>query len=495
MSQLLVEFPVGDQLKKTMPLVECVEILANPQMSPSEHVKNMSARVLVVDDNAANRRLLEARLNSEYFDVLTASNGPEALAICETTQCDIVLLDVMMPEMDGFEVCGRLRSNPATSHLPVVMVTALDQPSDLVRGLEAGADDFVTKPIDEVHLIARVRSLARLKVVIDELRSRTDASACSGINTLFSNHRKQEGRCGRLLLVDDRKSSSERLVQALAAHHTVEIAPIAQEALLKAAEGAFDLIVVSLGLENFDALRLCGQIRAMERTRHLPILLIADPDDRTRILRGLEIGISDWLSRPVDRNELLARVRTQLRHKRYADSLREEVRESLELALYDPLTGLNNRRFLESHLSALIDSARLEDQPLTMMIVDIDHFKRVNDTYGHDAGDEVLKAFSQRLRGVIRKGDLLCRLGGEEFVMVMPGANSVDAVGIAERARVAVARDNFAVGASDRLIPVTASIGVAALGVGENWRELYHCADQALYRAKAEGRNRVTVSA
>ena len=455
----------------------------------------MSARVLVVDDNAANRRLLEARLNVEYFDVLTASSGPEALAICDKTQCDIVLLDVMMPGMDGFEVCRRLRDNAATAHLPVVMVTALDQPADLVRGLESGADDFLTKPIDEIHLVARVRSLTRLKVVIDELRSRALTSASMAMNVPFATRRKEDGRRGRLLLVDDRRSSSERLVHALAAHHTVVVEPIAQEVLFKAAEDPFDLIVISLGLENFDALRLCGQIRALERTRNLPILLIADLDDRARVLRGLEIGVSDWLSRPVDRNELLARVRTQLRHKRYADTLREEVRESLELALYDPLTGLNNRRFLESHLTALIEQSSLHGWPLALLIVDIDHFKRVNDTYGHDAGDEVLKAFSQRLRSVIRKGDILCRLGGEEFVMVMPGASANDAASIAERARLAVAREGFAVGGSNHLIPITASIGLAERGEDQDWRELYHCADQALYRAKAEGRNRVNAAA
>jgi two-component system cell cycle response regulator len=453
----------------------------------------MSARVLVVDDNSANRRLLEARLNAEYFDVLTASNGPEALAICEKTQCDVVLLDVMMPGMDGLEVCRRLRNNEATAHLPVVMVTALDQPTDLVRGLEAGADDFLTKPIDEVHLIARVRSLARLKVVIDDLRSRASANGSQSVP--FSIRRKEEGRRGRLLLVDDRRSSSERLLQALAAHHSVVVEPSAQDVLFKATEEPFDIIIISLGLANYDALRLCGQIRALERTRNMPIILVADLDDRARVLRAMEIGVSDWLSRPVDRNELLARIRTQLRHKRYAESLREEVRESLELALFDPLTGLNNRRFLESHLAALIEQSSLQGWPLALLIVDIDHFKRVNDTYGHDAGDEVLRAFSQRLRGVIRKGDLLCRLGGEEFVMVMPGANAAAAAGIAERARLAVAREAFAVGGGNRKIPITASIGLAELGGSQDWRELYHCADQALYRAKAEGRNRVNAAA
>ena len=455
----------------------------------------MSARVLVVDDNVANRKLLEAWLNAEYFDVLTASGGQEAITICETTQCDIVLLDVMMPGMDGFEVCRRLRSNAATAHLPVVMVTALSQPADLLRGLEAGADDFVTKPIDEVHLIARVRSLVRLKFVIDELRNRVKTTASLGMAAPFAFGRMEDGRDGHLLLVDDRESSAERMALALAPLHAVTVEDNAQEALSKAAEDNVDVIIVSLGLRDFDALRLCGQIRALERTRHLPILLIADLDDRARVLRGLELGASDWLSRPVDRNELLARVRTQLRHKRYADSLRENVRQSIELAMFDPLTGLNNRRFQESHLAALIENARARNRPLTLMILDSDHFKQVNDTWGHDAGDEVLKAFSVRLRRIIRVGDVLCRLGGEEFVMVLPGASAADAVGVAERARLAIEQEGFAIRGSKALIPVTASIGLAELGEIQEWHDLYRRADQALYSAKAGGRNRVNAAA
>ena len=132
----------------------------------------MTARVLIVDDNPANRKLLEVRLLSEYFEVLSAANGPDAIAICEKSLCDIVLLDVMMPEMDGFEVCRRLKSHISTAHLPIVMVTALDQPADRVKGLEAGADDFLTKPVSDVALVSRVRSLSRLKMVTDELRMR-----------------------------------------------------------------------------------------------------------------------------------------------------------------------------------------------------------------------------------------------------------------------------------------------------------------------------------
>src|SRR5262247_486196 len=171
----------------------------------------MTARVLVVDDVPANVKLLEARLSAEYFDVSTAMSGAEALAICERAQCDIVLLDVMMPEMDGFEVCRRLKSNPVTHHIPVVMVTALDQPSDRVRGLEAGADDFLTKPVSDIALLARVRSLVRLKMVTDELRMRAVTSKEIGIQDQVVDALAEAGRHGKILIVDDRRSSYERL--------------------------------------------------------------------------------------------------------------------------------------------------------------------------------------------------------------------------------------------------------------------------------------------
>src|ERR1700752_4290016 len=180
----------------------------------------MSARVLVVDDVPANAKLLEARLTAEYFDVVTATSGAEALAICERAQCDIVLLDVMMPEMDGFEVCRRLKAGLATHHIPVVMVTALDQPSDRVRGLQAGADDFLTKPVSDIALIARVRSLARLKLMTDELRMRAVTSRDIGIESPEREAVADAGLQGKILIVDDRLASAERIQGMLKATHT-----------------------------------------------------------------------------------------------------------------------------------------------------------------------------------------------------------------------------------------------------------------------------------
>ena len=295
--------------------------------------------------------------------------------------------------------------------------------------------------------------------------------------------------------MDEQRSSRERIVGALSPYHDVILAEEPGEALIAAREETIDLMIVSLGSGAFDGLRLCSQARSNERTRNLPILLIADPDDRPKVLRGLELGVNDYLTRPIDRNELLARVRTNIRQKLYADRLRQSVQQSIEMALYDSLTGLNNRRSLERRLPAMIETARARGAPLTMMVLDIDHFKRVNDTYGHDVGDRVLKGFGAELRDTVRSGDLICRLGGEEFVVVMPGADAAEAARIAERARRTTESREFLVDGAAASVSITVSIGLAEWRENWNYAELYRRADRALYRSKSAGRNRVTQDA
>jgi two-component system cell cycle response regulator len=455
----------------------------------------MTARVLVVDDILTNIKLLEVRLMAEYFDVLQATSGPQAITICEQGLCDIVLLDVMMPGMDGFEACKILKTNPATAHIPVVMVTALDQPADRVRGLDAGADDFLTKPVDEVALIARVRSLSRLKLSVDELRTRAMTSAALGVPNSLTQAIQNDGHNGRILLVEDRASAAETIHRSLSAKHEVDVEAGPQEAIFRSAEGNYDLVIVSLGLKNYDGLRLCSQLRTLERTRQMPILLIADLEDRQKVLRGLDLGVNDYLSRPIDRNELMARVRTQLKRKRYAEALREDVQASIEMALIDPLTGLNNRRYLETHLASMLEQSTSRGRPLAMMILDIDHFKAVNDTWGHEAGDDVLRGFAQRVKRVIRNSDLMCRLGGEEFVVVMPDTHLDIASVVAERVRGSVQAEPFRIEDGARAVPVTVSVGLAHTQHDASPDTLFRRADKALYKSKHDGRNRVTADA
>ena len=456
----------------------------------------MTARVLVVDDVPANVKLLEARLSAEYFDVITAMSGREALAICERAECDLVLLDVMMPDMDGFEVCRRLKSSTLTHHIPVVIVTALDQPSDKLRGLEAGADDFLTKPIPELALTARVRSLSRLKMVTDELRMRAVTSRDIGIESPEREALADTGRGGRILIVDDRPASYERIAAMLSTEHEVAVETDANRALFHAADGNFDLLIISLDLENFDGLRLCSQLRSLERTRNIPVLGVTEPDNNARMVRGLEIGVNDFLMRPIDQNELLARARSQVRKRRYTVRLRDNVQMSIEMAITDALTGLFNRRYMESHVATLVEQAAARSKPLTVMVLDIDYFKSINDTHGHDAGDDVLRDFALRIKRSIRGIDLACRYGGEEFVLVMPETDMAVAAMVAERLRRRIAAEPFSIQKGAKSVPVTISIGIAGLrDKDDTAASVLKRADQALYRAKRDGRNRVVPDA
>ncbi|MEJ1158789.1 PleD family two-component system response regulator [Prosthecomicrobium sp. N25] len=456
----------------------------------------MTARVLVVDDILANVKLLEARLTAEYFEVMSAMSGLEALTICEQAQPDIVLLDVMMPGMDGFEVCRRLRANPTTAHIPVIMVTALDQVADRVKGLEAGADDFLTKPVSDIALVTRVKSLTRLKMLTDELRMRSATGRELGFENEVDIDQIVGTRKGRILIVDDRRSTYERLQSMLATAHEVLVETDPQEALIKAAEGNFELIMISLGMAGYDPLRLCSQLRSLDRTRMMPILLVVDPEDQARLMRALDIGVNDYLVRPVDRQEMFARVRTQIRRKRFTDHLRDNVQQTIEMAVTDALTGLHNRRYMMSHLSTLVDQSHDRSKPLSLLILDIDFFKSINDTHGHDAGDEVLREFADRIRANVRGIDLCCRYGGEEFVIVMPDTDMALAFVVAERLRQRVAGEPFAISGGRSSLDVTISIGIGSLeSRDDNPDTLLKRADLALYRAKKSGRNRVVADA
>ena len=455
----------------------------------------MTARVLIVDDIPTNIRLLEVRLTAEYFEVVTATSGQQALEICQTQDIDIVLLDVMMPEMDGFEVCRRLKADPRTHHVPVLMVTALDQPSDRVKGLEVGADDFLTKPVDDMQLMARVKSLIRLKSLTDELRARALTGQQIAIEDALRAMDQISASGGSVLIIDTDARHADRIKGHLAPEHQVDVLTQPADAVFQGSGASYELALVSMSLTDFDPLRVCSQIRTLEHARNLPIILMADEADKPRVVRALDLGVNDFISRPVERNELAARVRTQIRRYRYAMELRESVNHTMALAVTDELTGLYNRRYFDRHLNVMLGKAQAQERDMALMILDIDYFKSVNDNYGHDIGDAVLREFSARLKRNIRGVDLACRVGGEEFVVLMPDTDWSNAEVVAERVRQAIAERPFDVGLP-RPLSITVSVGVSLNeSLTDTPEMLIKRADVALYRAKREGRNRVIFDA
>ena len=452
----------------------------------------MTARVLVVDDVPANVKLLEAKLSAEYYEVITAVNGQQAIDVALAELPDIILLDVMMPVMDGFTACRKLKESTLLRHIPVIMVTALDQPSDRVQGLLAGADDFISKPIKNNPLFPRVRSLIRLKMMTDELRARDITGQNLGLGDV-PGWEDNSDIMGRILIVDDQARSSARISGALnEAGHEAIVVDDAAAALQKARAGAFDLIIVSLSIRNYDGLRLCSQLRTAEETRTVPLLIIVEDPEDSRLARGLDMGINDYLVRPIESNELFARIRTQLRWRRYEDRLRRNLHLSLQMAVTDPLTGLYNRRYMETHLQIQMARAKQEDRPISLLMIDIDFFKQINDAHGHDAGDKILKQFATGISRNIRGIDLACRFGGEEFVVIMPETDMAIAALVAERIRQYTETFPFECGASAP-INMSTSIGVTSLtGADDTPEAILKRADEALYRAKNDGRNRVS---
>lgn len=452
----------------------------------------MSARILVVDDTPLNVKLLAAKLAKDYYFVSTAENGPDALAAVKRDMPDLILLDIMMPDMDGFEVCTKIKADPATSHIPIVMVTALSDVKDRVRGLECGADDFLSKPINDIALMARVRSLLRLKMVMDEWRMREATALHMSIAAPAAIDEKEQ-YSGRVLILEDNQTDREKIIHALQQHEIqTEAAANVEEAASKAASGQFDMVMVSLDLRSEDGLYLCGQLRAREATRNLPLLLIADEDEVDKVARGLDLGANDYLLRPIESNELTARVRTQLKQKHHYDRLHENYERSLALALVDPLTGAYNRRYMEGHLPMLFARCKATGRPLSVLALDIDHFKAVNDTYGHAAGDAVLKETVNRVLISLRASDLVVRMGGEEFSVIMPETEQKTALAVGERLRAAVADTPFTI-PDGRTIPVTSSFGIASVNHESDmtYTTVLDRADAALYRAKETGRNKV----
>ena len=452
----------------------------------------MSARILVVDDMLPSLKMLAAKLSAEYYEVHTASDGPSALEAVKRVDPDLVLLDVMMPGMDGFEVCRRIKADPTTTHIPVVIVTALSGTNDRVQGLDSGADDFLTKPVMDATLFARVRSLIRLKRMLDQWRLREETTQSLGL-ALDAGGDPGRGDHARVVLVGSSAIEAGNIRNSLSTDGD-EITVLDPKAEIAESVGLADPDVVIIALEGDrgESLRLASQVRSHEPTRQTPILLLGDDDDADRLIKALELGINDYVLRPIEEHELIARVRTQVKRKRYQDRLRSSFLHSLSLALTDSLTGLHNRRYLQVHLEAILKRMAAAGKPVCLLMVDIDHFKAINDTHGHPVGDEVLVDMAQRIGRNVRGFDLAARYGGEEFVVVMPDTSLDVAVAVAERLRARVAAEPFAPKGVEGQLSLTVSIGVAEAAAGSTDSDaLVRTADKALYEAKYGGRNRV----
>jgi len=455
----------------------------------------MPGRILVVDDVATNRLILKAKLAAAYYDVLEADCGQAAFDVAKAEQPDVILLDIMMPDMDGYEVCEMLKACSETSHIPVVMVTASSAPKERIRGLSVGADDFLVKPINDMALFARVRNLLRVKMMFDELKLRDSTSRELGLSDFLEAGEEEALEAHSVLLAPAAMAQGAAWANEISKMTNVEVIGTCseREALNMARFEQPDAIIVHQRLMgDGDSLRLISALRARPETRQAVIIYVVSDGAIETAAKALDLGTSDYILEPFEPEELTLRLRTQLRRKRYSDQLRTNVRDGLKMAVIDPLTGLYNRRYATQHMQKIVDRAQESGNSFAVMMMDLDKFKLINDTEGHDAGDMVLKEFSHRIQENVRGVDLVARMGGEEFLVVMPDANEMVAKHVSERLRRAVESKPF-ITAAGVALKITVSIGVAIGQPDEDDPNvLIKQADTALYVAKSNGRNLVS---
>ncbi|MDX1949467.1 MAG: PleD family two-component system response regulator [Rickettsiales bacterium] len=453
----------------------------------------MTGKILVVDDLEPNLRLLEAKLKAEYYTVFTANNGFDAISIAKQKEPDIILLDVMMPKIDGFEVCKRLKADDQTAGIPVVMVTALTEQEDRIKGLEAGADDFITKPIDEFHLFARVRSLIRIKELFDELRLRDKTAENFGAVTKYFSSRTED-LASTIVVIDDDVFKLRKIKERLEkeGHKIIIFNP--DQPVENLYNFDFDLVIVSTMLDQKNGLRISVEIKGMENKRRVPVIIMVDEDNKEMMIKGLQVGIDDYILEPLDINELVARTKTLLKRKKCQDYLRVGIEDSISASVVDQLTKLYNRRYLEKHLSTIFKETIEKKDQLVLLTIDIDNFKQINDKpgWGHSIGDEVLREVAARIKSCVRDTDLAVRHGGEEFIVVLTNTNFETGKKVAERIRKSIADEPVKISAEPGFVNCTVSIGDSATRQdGDSPEDLINRSDEMLYKAKTTGKNKV----
>lgn len=463
----------------------------------------VQGKILIVDAIATNRIVLKVKLASAFYEVLQASNADEACVAALRYAPDLIISAMALPDCDAAELCKRMQRNPQTRAIPLMVVSCRPESSARIAALEAGVQDVMLKPIDDTLLLARVRSLIRAHNTAAEWQMRDDTSRALG----FAEDPVEFGPPGRTVIVGADKPTSQNWIKQVGPNLRCSLSYASPDTALRdltpdRIPDVFILVLEEKDKHSGDILRLLAAVRATAITRHAGVLVVQPYSDPGLGAYALDLGADDLMTDGFDAIELALRVKALLRRKRVSDRLRDTVRTGLKAAVSDPLTGLHNRRYAMPHLARVAEHASATGRTFAVMVADLDHFKQINDVYGHSTGDAVLVEAASRLRENLRGVDLLARIGGEEFLIVMPATPLSEARIAASRLCRKIGNQGFSVPGADAPISVTISIGVTMGGVRDEKGQtatstdpnhLLDAADKALYEAKMQGRNQVNL--
>jgi len=462
----------------------------------------MPGRILIVDDVATNRIVYKVKFGAACYEPILAANGTEGLRMARDRRPDLILLDMILPDLAAPDILQALRKDPATATIPVVVLSSDMDPERRMAAFAAGADDFMCKSVSDEDLLSRLRNLLREYEDISGPETGEVAMRALG----FAEANQGFAPAGSVAIVSRLRETALRLRHDLAPHVADRMMILSrEEALGERASGSVpDVYLLETDRQDPLAhLRLISELRSRHDSRHAGICILHHEDGGQPSM-CFDMGANDCIRLRSDPREIALRLTRILLRKREADRIRASVRDGLRLALIDPLTGLHNRRYALSRLDGVAETAHQTGGSFAVMVVDLDRFKQVNDRHGHAAGDAVLVEAARRLSSTIRASDLVARIGGEEFLVVLPGADLAMARPVAERLCRAINERDFELPGQGRL-QVTCSIGLAASDATgpvcaeamqgpESVKTVIDRADQALLQAKSSGRNQVTIS-
>lgn len=459
----------------------------------------MVGKILIVDDVATNRIVMKVKLAAAGYTPLLAADGATCLELALLESPDLILLDLTLPDMSGLRVLQRLRAEPTLRHVPVVMFSASQDAAARCAAFRGGADDFLQKPLDDQTLLARIRSFMRARDEVEGFSPQNGSIAMLGLAEAPAAFHQP----GVIAIISQRNEAAMKLRREMAPHLSDRVLTMtAEEAMTEGIHpgAAPDVFLIEADLNGpGSGLRLMSELRSRTHTRHAAFCVQASFGAATGAAVAFDLGAHDLVAQGIPAEELAARLTRLLARKREADAMRASVQDGLRLAMIDSLTGLHNRRYGMAQLAAIADISRRSGQEFAVMVVDLDRFKSVNDRWGHAAGDAVLIEVAARLSRNLRIGDLLARIGGEEFLIALPETSLPEARRIAERLCHAVEETSVRIG-DFAALKVTVSIGLAtsadatAPDIKNTLSELIARADRALLYAKSAGRNQVTIS-
>lgn len=457
----------------------------------------MSGKILIVDELATNRIVLKVKLSAAYYDVLQAGSMAEALDLAEKSRPDLILANAELSGFDNTAFLRRLRTLDDLRDIPVVLILPDNANETRIAALRAGANDVMVKPLEETMLLARLRNLLRQRHIDHDLKLHAGTARALG----FAEAQQVFQHPGRVALIAAKQLNALHLRTRLShcgGHEYYALG--AEQAVGFARDGLTpDLYVLQIEQENADVgLHLMAELRAAPLSRNCPIVVILSDNAHAIAATALDMGASEVIRAGADPQELLLRMSAQLKNKRAADQMRDQLQNGLHAAVIDPLTGLYNRRYALPYLKRLATSAYKEGRTFAVMVADLDHFKQVNDGFGHAAGDKVLVRVAQQLCSNLKEDDLIARIGGEEFLIVIPETTRTEARQTASRLCQIIQNTPIHVLSKRKPLHVTISIGVTlgnlgGAGVRPTVEALLDQADRALYGSKADGRNTVTL--